>query len=596
MERSLLWSALALGCAGWLCGLVLTSTRRQALTAGPEVAGGVTLERPFLVTAILLPLLAYLITLPAQPPFGSGQGSGRGFVLGALGALLSAWVVLRAGNLLSDPRNHLLRTAAVAAPYAASIVTVVIPLMWMRDTIIDTLLGAAIGWLVISFVLYIGVAARRGGEVVQLVLASGAGFAVTLCVLVALGVYRGSFTPPGHIYLWSTTAVAFAAGIPLALILSVLPAQLLASNTAVARFVEGRTQRADAQRGRGVSGHGWQLIFSLILLLALGHLLAGKVIEEPRVFYVIGIGLFIALVAWWVVRNGVHGHAGSGAALSPLVVLSGFMAAFQMLQGFGAGLMLLTAWPAVALAVCAAFEDESERMGEWGSVRIEESEVTAGAPDLPLPHSPAQSVAISLLRLLLFGAVLLLYRFFTTRFDDALQGVGLTDHYALFGFLVGALLPGFLGSLQSPGAAASEKPGFQIARLVLTGALVLAAPAMILMLWGPKSALALLPGLALAATGFLMPGDERPSATPPRHHLTTSLLALSVALALAQWTRHVLPLADMTRAEKIGVLTWIVSVLLVLLLVADYGGRLLEWMQRQRQNKAAPLAKEGAPR
>ena len=43
---------------------------------------------------------------------------------------------------------------------------------------------------------------------------------------------------------------------------------------------------------------------------------------------------------------------------------------------------------------------------------------------------------------------------------------------------------------------------------------------------------------------------------PSRRNLLTALFALAMALALAQWTRHVLPVALMSRAEKIHLLTY----------------------------------------
>jgi hypothetical protein len=58
-----------------------------------------------------------------------------------------------------------------------------------------------------------------------------------------------------------------------------------------------------------------------------------------------------------------------------------------------------------------------------------------------------------MIALLLLGTVLLLYRLFASRWDDALRGVTLTDHYAFFGFLVGAALPGLLAGVLAGGVA-----------------------------------------------------------------------------------------------------------------------------------------------
>src|SRR5438105_15298277 len=82
MERSLLWSAFAMGWVGWLC---------SALARGPRAMrppGASAVPRAIVATAAALPVLVFLITLPSRPPFAAGQGLGRGFLLGRLCALL----------------------------------------------------------------------------------------------------------------------------------------------------------------------------------------------------------------------------------------------------------------------------------------------------------------------------------------------------------------------------------------------------------------------------------------------------------------------------------------------------------------------------
>lgn len=578
MERSLLWSALALGGVGWLCGMALTRARQGT---SEEETG---LAHPYLFTALALPVLVFLATLPSRPPFAAGQGWGRGFLLGGAGALLAAWVVLRAPRRQNSPLHA---AALVTAPCCAALVAVAVPLLWMRETIIDALLGIAIGWFVGSFTLFLGLTGARGQEEADhpFTLIAGLAFTVTLCATAALGIYRGG----GEFQAarWSAVAMAFAAGVPLALLVSALPSSFFARIALklplaglLARFFTG-------DQIRDLMSRGWRLLLCAALLLGLGKLLSVKVIEQPSLFPLVALGLAVGLLAWWLASEGVQGFRRSGVQapntrmpehlppLAAMVVLSGFMVAFTMLAGFGVGILLLAAWPVVGLALIHAMEGKSTGQ------RVNESMKSMDS----LTYLPT-----ALTRLLLFGVILLLYRLFTTRFATEIKGVGLTDHFALFGFLAGALLPTFLTELllRAP-SGATLSPTVGVLRLVLTGAITLTAPALLLLLWGPKCALALLAGLALS--GALAPNTRAPE------HLNASLFALAVALALAQWTSHILPLASLTRAEKIRIVLWAIGALIVLIAAADYGGRFGEWRRRQRSNLTpgpSPVQGEGS--
>ena len=124
MERGLLWSVFTLGWVGWLCGLLLARVRR-----GEQAGAGVGIPRPYLVTAVCVPILIFLATLPVHPPlFAAGQGFGRGFLLGGLGALLAIGSLLRAcDNPAAE--NRTARGAAVAGLYALALVVAVAPLL-----------------------------------------------------------------------------------------------------------------------------------------------------------------------------------------------------------------------------------------------------------------------------------------------------------------------------------------------------------------------------------------------------------------------------------------------------------------------------------
>lgn len=490
MEYSLLWGAGALGVVAWLLGLLSTRSARDR--AGDEAA----IARPFLLAAVLLPVLVFLATLPGRPPFSEGHGWGRGFLLGGVGAGLAALVVRRGARAF----RPILVPVAV---YAIALAVLVAPLLLLRTTLMDALLGTMIGWLVVSFLLFAGWEEDASN---RSLLVAGTGFAVTLGATFALGTLRGPLTPELARGAWSAVAAVFAAGM--------LPALLIAS---------APTERPLAF---------WQRWLAPAVLAGLSWLLSSKVVADPKVFTVAVLGLGLGPALGWVLRNPSDepntDNAAAGdfsAALALALVASGFLVAYQMLQGFGVGLLLLAAWLTPA--------------------------ATRGLPRTGIG-------ADRLTQLLLAGVVLLLYRLFASRWDNDLRTVTLTDHYALFGFLLGAVLPRLLaGLLEAP------RPG--LVRVVVAGAAVLAVPGVVVVLWNVKCALALLAGLALSGVV---------GATPERrtrlHALFPALLAVAVALALAQWTGHVLPLSDLTRVEKIRLLLVLSGGLFALILGSGF--------------------------
>jgi hypothetical protein len=595
MERSLLWGVFAMGWVSWLLGLASARTRQTGVAR--EAANP---PRTYLVAAVVLPLLVFVATLPSQGKFfAAGQGLGKGFLLGSVCALLAAWVPLLAGQA-SVVRRRI--GATVAAPCGLVLVAAVTPLLMLRASLLDTLLGVAIGWFCVTALLLLGIL-HKGAEAERsdvLPLVTGTGFAILVCAVAALGEMRGTLdlTATSNVS-WSVLGMVFAAGVPLALLLSGL---LNAALTAAFGLLPGmgglgraaQTVLPDAHT-RNTALRLWRLVLASICLLALGKLLAGRIVDAEnaklslQLFQVMALGLFGGGAAWWVVASARRlerespGNAGAIAwqnnAVAAALLFSGVLVAFQMLAGFGVGLLLIGAWLAVSLAAVFAQEPEN------------------GENDLPSADTP--DVAANLLRLGLMGVALLLYRVFSSRFESELRGVGLTDQYAAFGLLIGATLPGLLtGFLMRP-FAASTPPAPRIARLCVVAVLVLAVPALVLILWGTKCALALMLGLALAIV--LLPSVSTASGATGREELSPALrllpalFALGVCLALAQWTHHVLPLTELTRVDKEALTIKLVGILAVLILVADYSGRLAGWMRSRRQGSPA-LPTEGAVR
>ncbi len=640
MERSLLWSAFAVGLVGWIGGWLLTRTGRGE----PKAEDGPS--RPYWWTAMGLPLLIFLATLPSRPPFAAGQGFGRGFLLGGMGALLAAWVVARSGRkaprLQGDAAGITCAAAAVAAPYAMGLIVAVTPLLWMRETLEDALLGGAIGWFTVTLTLLLGLCERngfsprtvhphfeekiaptpnlspknRGGEPgfpqsgggsganagMALALASGIGFVVTLCAVAAIGEFREKVTLT-HVPLpisWSALGMVFAAGVPFALLVSALPNPLFAHVVLrmplaglVTRLFSGFFQSEEA---RHAGARGWRLLLSVALLLGLGKLIAMRVEDQPHLWRLLGIGVLVGLIVWWVTASQARQERTESAAIpagswqsgmvAALVIAAGAMAAYQMLAGFGVGLLLIAVWLSVGLAVSSALESDGMQ--------------SAVSPATDAPHSRQAlrlRTAGHLTRLALLGVVLLIYRLVSTRFESELRGVSLSDNYALFGFLVGAMAPTALaGFLLRPIADSQATSGGQMFRLIVTGILALLVPALVIVLWGAKCLLALLFGLALACALFTpaVRSEEDQTAGSSLAALLPALLAVALALALGQWTHHVLPYALLSRAAKIKLIYRTIACVIALILLSDYGGRFRAWQRSRREGRTPVLSSEGA--
>lgn len=594
MERSLLWGVFAMGWVSWLLGLAAARARQTG-----AVRSAARLPRAYPVAAAVLPLLVFVVTLPSHGKFfAEGQGLGKGFLLGGLCALLGAWVPLLAEEG-SDIRRRIGGT--VAAPCGMALVAAVTPLLLIRASLLDTLLGVAIGWFCGTMLLLLGMLQQEGEREHPgvLPLLTGTGFAILTCAVAALGEMRGTLDLTATSTVsWSVLGMVFAAGVPLALLLSgVLNAGLtvvfglLPGMGGVARA--GETVLPDPL-SRNTALRLWRIVLASVILLALGKLLAARIVDAGNdklaghIFQVMALGLCGGAAAWWVAASArrlereTPGNAGAIAwqnnAMAALLLLAGVMVAFQMLAGFGVGLLLIGAWLAVSLS--AVFAQEPE-VGDAG---------------MAVTDTPA--VAANLLRLGLMGVALLLYRVFSSRFESELRGVGLTDQYAAFGLILGATLPALLTGFLLRPFTESTAPAPRIARLCVVALLVLAIPALVLILWGTKCALALLLGLALAIT--LLPSAPAPGAPvkealPPGLRLLPALFALGVCLALAQWTHHILPLTELTRADKESLTLKLMAILAVLILIADYSGRLAGWMRSRRQGTPT-LPTEGAVR
>ena len=591
MEHTLMWGSLALGGAGWICLFLLALARPDAVASASTT---LPVKRPFLWLALVVPVFVWLATLPTSPPFSSGQGFGRGCLLGGFIAFGSALVMLHAVPVAP-------RRATLIFQFGALIV-VCVPLLAMRHAVIEALLGASFGWSAVSLLLLFG--RERGDEETPVAFArtspgvpdwaatsllNGTAFATTLCAAAALGVFRDFAVADLARGTYSSVAVALATAIAFSLLTGVLLGELALGSRSL-QLETSPNQVAAPERLAGARlTNAVTTLLCLLVPLGLGYWLAMRVLDDLQAFYAVGVGVGLSLLSQIGMGERKEGGSLAVPAAPVLVALCAFLFAFGLMQGFGVGLMLLGAWPASLLALPSASSVLPASAQTTTSAQVENAPGEESGPRLvrmTMPSTQTENAlsngeqarcdwaqAITLLGT--FLAILLVSRLFATRFRVELRGAGFSDQFALFGFVAGAVLPAFLSSLAlGSGTQTRVRSGVLIgtsaARLALLGALFLVLPGAMVAVWGIKIVPAFFAGMALSQCGFSPSGSARST--------TSALLSLALAGVLTQWTPRFLPLALAPRAERMHFLLWGIGGAILLVLVVDYGARLISYL------------------
>lgn len=517
MERMLLWSSIVGGLLAFLCRFLPSPVRSGEM---PEMTAEgrpalLPLNPTLRTLALIAPFLGLIATLPTHGVFfAGGQRLGLGFLLGGVGALVAALPILR------GRRDDAPAPVGLAAGLGVASAVVAMGLLFLRASLPDGLLGIGIGWFCSSFALLVALPAGARSNKTGQMIAAGSGMVAALSGAALLGVFHDPLTPVLAKETWSAILCAFAS----------LGALFVAGSALLPVSLPPRTRT---------------LVPWFVVTLAGGlflHLTAGKIATEPRLVYAGLGGLLLAPIAAALLRRGENSSA-SGMATMPtlavLLVASGFMAAHQALQGVGAAGFVLALW----LSLAATSRAEEQGM----TTRLAPNTLTLG----------------------LFATVLLLWRTFATRWAGDLRGVNLTDQYALFGVLLGATLPSLLATLPARWRNGTNGAG-AVLPVLACGILCLAAPGAVILLFGAKSALALLIGLSL---GAVYPLTMRTTLGQTAPSLLPALLAVAVALVLDQFTGRALDAlgasGEMTRMDRLKWLAGVTAVVTVLVAGAD---------------------------
>jgi hypothetical protein len=454
------------------------------------------------------------------------------------------------------------RGAATTSLFGA-LVVVSIPLLWMRTAVIEALIGAALGWLTVSLIRLLGLAFSEDGQQFEspapsTLILNGATFATSLFAVAALGVYRDFVMADVARGTYSAVAVALAASLALTFLIGALLSEMTKPSLATVLTTA----------------------LSFVVPIGVGYLLATRFLDDLALLYVIAIGLLLGAISWMVVRDGASSQLETAANRVPwaaiLIALCAFMLAYQIMQGFGVGLMLLAATPFALLAMPSSSKAAEGTLAEWET-----------AHSLSLIGS--------------FLGVLLISRLFATHFRADLRGISLDDQFALFGFLLGAITPALLASLwfESPQQNHSRSlwrvipSSASMPRLFCIGLLSLILLSVLLAVWGIKVVPTFLFGLALSTVSFT-PGAPR-NHRNTGHHSTgqhtsaIALFSLALAVTLTQWTHRFLPLAELTRAQRLHLLLWAMGGAVFIVLAVDYGTRLASKIRNRNTPARAAL-------
>lgn len=526
MEHKMLWGALLVGGAGWVCLLLLAALRRTSTSL--VTAPGAHFSRAFSWFALALPVLVWMASLPTKAPFSSGQGYGRGFLLGGVVCWAGTFVVLHSAKNRGDRARLLALTSLFGAIFVACV-----PLLWMRHAVIEALLGGALGWVAVSLVWMSGLAAQEDeASATQTRFATvgvlnGAAWMTALCGVCALGFSRDFVVADVARGTHPAIALVLAASLGLALAFEMLTREIA---------FNGRPLAPSTARRIGFAAG----TACLLVALFVGYLAATRLLDDLKVFGCVAVGAVAAILGRALFFEAARRTEAAQTAASPvaiLVALCAFMLSFSLLQGFGVGLMILAAWP-VSLAVLP-FDETSE-----GEARL--------------------NVAQTLALIATFLVVLLLSRAFATRFRTELRGANLSDQFALFGFLAGAVVPALLASIASPSSNGRAAVSISMVRLAGAGTLALVLLSAMLAVWNIKIVPAFFAGLALGVV--LCP--------LARWNSVGALFSLALALTLTQWSGRFLPLAELSRAQRIHFLEWGLALSIGLVVLFELGVRL----------------------
>ncbi|HHX38691.1 MAG TPA: hypothetical protein GX715_01900 [Armatimonadetes bacterium] len=560
MDAALAWVVLGVSLAG-LSFAVLVPGFWLPLpgTAAEDGDAERATTRLLLVTGAAVALVLFLATLPAHAPWSSGQALGRGYLLGAAGALMAVALLhhLRARVVMAsrEPAPAALQLTAICGAVgllSLGVLPLALAVLLFPASIIDALLGVALGGVLTALLARLGYAfhAQTAPEIPDGATLQGwAVYLATLAGALAFGFYH--FPPPQ----------ALARIVPLGL----GAAMILAVAAAAGLFGAARTPaRAFVCTG----------VLSALVLALLSAVMLPRWVPESGAVAVVLLGIGTAFLSTLLAATLPPGKAGMGesAGIAGLMLLGLYVTAFDWLRGYGVGLALVGAWVAGSGGLAALY---------WrGLARASALRWQRPAPE---GGSEPASVALFLHQLLAVGLLALLFRLFLERYRPLATDLSLTVHFTFVGLVVGALIPLWIAeSLErsvarlrrvSAAPAAQRRGAASAAGLFAAAGIAfwaVGAPAAVGIAWGMRSLVGLLAGLLVAGVFLLFPRGERGKGIGAQASLLATVL---IALATVQLAHLLEPLGVLHREVRVTVLGVFAVLAVLSMLLGQWSAR-----------------------
>jgi hypothetical protein len=551
MEKGLLWTAFGLCVVGATCAFIVGIKSRP--TTSPEERKRM---RPTLTLAFLLLVFGYLLSMLKGKGFVEGNFLGKAVWIGGELALIGYWVLDRVFS--TTPQKPEYRTLALLTPTIHASFVLCCVMLWFRNSLYDAFMGIQIGWLMAMLPIVVGILRGKTWERnLALPLVGATGFLFTMTGTLPLAEERARLvinqtsTQTNVLVSWGAVILLLASALPFLLLLTTIfhaPSVRIASQIRISGLFQRLCGRLfpDADSAQ-VGARIGQIKVSALLFLGLAYWLKVRLNTPMYLLELIFVGMVVGGLVWWLIADTKSSSAWQSLLPSLLVVVAGFMIAFQRMQGTGIGIMLMSAWLINIFALLASLSQTADE---------------ADATPYPLFQTA--------LCVLLFGSVLFSYRFLLARFPSMGINSNVDEHYFLFVFLIALTAPMLLTQWL-------WRTTPNLLRTTLSGLFAVLIPLLILIVLGAKAGVWLTWGSALGVLFLAAPQEtEEPNSTPRESLLLPALFAMITCTVLNQWADHIFQALELTKGERIRLLEYVVAGGIVLVFATDFGTRRLQ--------------------